>query len=65
MLTSMRTNTWLFTGITDQNTGLKGVKRKMSDEQDADLLYYRSAFRSSLLWALILVCVIGLIIVLC
>lgn len=61
----MRTNTWLFTGITDQNTGLKGVKRKMSEEQDADLLYYRSAFRSSLLWALILVCVIGLIIVLC
>lgn len=37
----------------------------MSEEQDADLLYYRAALRSSLVWALALVCVIGLIIVLC
>lgn len=60
-----KTKTKLYIGITDQSPGLKGAGHMNDPVEDADLEYYRAAFRSSLLWAFILVCVITLIIILC
>jgi len=37
----------------------------MSEEQDLDLLFYRSALKSSLIWAMALVFVVLLIVILC